>query len=87
MKLGRVIGNVWASKKVKELQGCRMHIVQPINANGKSTVSPLVVADPQNIASLGDRVVYVTSTDAVEAFESGFAPVNASIVLLVDGIA
>ena len=86
MKLGVVIGVVWATKKVKEINGCRMYIVQPIAANGKITESPLVVADPQNIAAIGDRVVYVTSTDAAEAFDSGFAPVNASIVELIDEI-
>ena len=87
MKLGVVIGVVWATKKVKEINGCRMYIVQPITAEGKITESTLVVADPQNIAAIGDRVIYVTSTDATEAFDSGFAPVNASIVELVDEIA
>ena len=86
MKLGVVVGVVWATKKVKEINGCRMYIVQPISAEGKITESPLVVADPQNIAATGDRVVYVTSADAAEAFDSGFAPVNASIVELIDEI-
>ena len=87
MKLGVVIGVVWATKKVKEINGCRMYIVQHITAEAKITESTLVVADPQNIAAIGDRVIYVTSTDATEAFDSGFAPVNASIVELVDEIA
>jgi ethanolamine utilization protein EutN len=86
MKLGIVTGVVWASKKVDELKGCRMYIVQPISVKGKNTGQPLVVADPQNIAAPGDRIVYVTSTDATQAFNSGFAPVNASIVELVDDI-
>ena len=72
---------------MKELDGCRMFILQPVAVNGKKTDSPLVAADPKNIASAGDRVVYVTSTDAAQAFDSGFAPVNASIVALVDEIA
>jgi ethanolamine utilization protein EutN len=86
MKLGKVIGVVWASKKVKEIEGCRMYIIQPVSTTDENNGNPLVVADPQNIASGGDRVVYVTSTDAVQAFDSGFAPVNASIVALVDEI-
>jgi microcompartment protein CcmK/EutM len=87
MKLGKVIGVVWASKKVKEIVGCRMYILQPVSTKGKNNGNMLVAADPQNIASSGDSVVYVTSTDAVQAFDSGFAPVNASIVALVDEIA
>lgn len=86
MKLGVVTGVVWASRKVKELEGCRMYIVQPVSSEGKENGEPLVAADPQNIAAAGDTVVYVTSTDAVEAFDSGYAPVNASIVELVDEI-
>ncbi|MHB8578249.1 MAG: EutN/CcmL family microcompartment protein [Ignavibacteriaceae bacterium] len=86
MKLGVIIGVVWATKKVKEINGCRMYIVQPISTKGKKTDTPLVVADPQNIAAAGDKVIYVTSSDATQAFESGFAPVNASIVELVDEI-
>jgi microcompartment protein CcmK/EutM len=87
MKLGIVIGVVWATKKVREINGCRMYIVQPISANEIKTESPHVVADPENMAAAGDRVIYVTNSDAAEAFCSGFAPVNASIVQLVDGIA
>ena len=86
MKLGTVIGVVWASKKVKEIDGCRMYIVQPISSDGKINDLPLVVADPQRLAAPGDQIIYVTSTDATQAFDNGFAPVNASIVKLVDEI-
>ncbi|MEN8193721.1 MAG: EutN/CcmL family microcompartment protein [Bacteroidota bacterium] len=87
MKVGRVIGVVWASKKVKELDGCRLSVVQPITTDGKNVGNPLVVADPRSIGSVGDEIIYVTSTDATQAFDSGFAPVNASVVQLVDEIA
>ena len=87
MKLGVVIGVVWASRKVREIEGCRLYILQPVSSEGKKTDIPLVAADPCNIAAPGDKVVYVTSTDATQAFKTGFAPVNASIVQLVDNIA
>lgn len=83
MKLGIITGIVWASRKVDEVKGVRMYIVQPVSSDGKVKETPLVAADPKNIAAPGDRVVYVTSTDAAQAFSSGFAPVNASIVELV----
>ena len=87
MKLGIVIGVVWASKKTPELRGIRLSIVQPVSSDLKASDLPLVAADPLNLATGGDTVVYVTSTDATQAFESGFAPVNASIVELVEEIA
>jgi len=84
MKLGSVVGKVWAVNKVKELSACRLLLVQPENAAGKAVGDELVVADPGNIAGDGDRIVYVTNTDAAQAFPSGSAPVNASVVELVD---
>ncbi len=87
MKLGKVIGVVWASRKVEELNGCRLSVVQPISTKGKNTGNPLVVADPKSIGFVGSEIIYVTSTDATQVFDSGFAPVNASIVQLVDEIA
>lgn len=86
MKLGVVIGVVWSSKKAKELDGCRLCIVQTISSNGRKQGNPIVVADPKNISASGEIVLYVTSTDAVEAFDTTFAPVNASIVGLVDEV-
>lgn len=85
MKLGLVIGVVWASKKVNELVGCRLYIVQPVTSEGKKSGSPVVAADPKNIAAAGDITVYVTGTDAAQAFND-LAPVNASIVELVDKV-
>ncbi len=84
MKLGVIIGTVWSSKKVKELAACRLAIVQPVAGDGAPIGNVLVAADPQHIGGSGDLIMYVTSTDAVQAFESGYAPVNASIVALVD---
>jgi microcompartment protein CcmK/EutM len=86
MKLGIVVGVVWASKKTPELKGCRLSIVQPVSSDMKETDIPVVAADPLNLATAGDTVVYVTSTDAAQAFADGFAPVNASIVELVDEV-
>jgi ethanolamine utilization protein EutN len=86
MRLGRVMGMVWASRKVKELDGCRMVIIQPLTSDGRNTDTPLVAADPKGLAAPGMTVVFVTSTDATQAFDSGYAPVNASVVELVDEV-
>jgi len=84
MKLGIVIGTVWASKTVKETRACKLSIVQPVSSGGGKTGRPVVAADPLQLGGAGDLVLYVTSTDATQVFESGYAPVNASIVELVD---
>jgi microcompartment protein CcmK/EutM len=86
MNMGIVVGVVWASTIVPEAAACRMYIVQPVTSGRKKSGRPLVVADPQQLAGSGDLVLYVTSTDAAQAFDSGYAPVNASIVELIDEI-
>ena len=86
MKLGKIVGKVWAERKVEQIHACRLHIIQPITKEHKKAGKLLVVADPYNIAGSGDIVTYVTSTDATQAFDSGIAPVNASVVQLVDSI-
>jgi ethanolamine utilization protein EutN len=86
MRLGKVIGKVWAERKTDSLRGCRLVLVQPVSSGGTAAGRPVVAADPQNLAGAGDTVVFVTNTDAVQAFESADAPVNACIVELVDFI-
>jgi ethanolamine utilization protein EutN len=85
MKLGKVVGKVWSERKVQSLNGVRLVVIQPVASDGNECGRLLVAADPQSAASNGDTVVYVTSTDAVDAFEID-APVNASVVMLVDTI-
>ncbi len=86
MKTGIITGVVWASRKVEELVSCPIYLVQPTSSEGIPNGSILAVADPQRLGSSGDMIVYVTSTDAVQAFDNGYAPVNASIVELVEKI-
>jgi ethanolamine utilization protein EutN len=83
MKLGTVIGKVWADRKVPQLAGVRFVIVQPITGDGRRVGTPIVAADPKNLSGSGDRVVVVTNTDATEAFDHE-VPVNAAVVELVD---
>ena len=85
MKLGRVVGKVWSERKVATLEGVRLLVVQPVSSDGRDSGRLLVAADPQGAASGGDTVVYVTSTDATDAFP-GDTPVNACVVMLVDSI-
>ncbi len=86
MKLGVVTGVVWSSRKVPELEGCRLSIIQPLLSDGTPVGKPVVAADPKGLGASGAMVVYVTSTDATQAFDTGFAPVNASIVELVESV-
>ena len=85
MKLGKIVGKVWATRKVPSLKGCRLLVVQPVDDDGNNQDRLLVAADPRTLAGADDLVVIVTNTDATEAFEQA-PPVNAAVVAKVDAV-
>ena len=85
MFLGKVIGNVWSTKKYPSLKNMKLMFVQPINANYKETDEPIIAVDTVG-AGPGEIVYYITASEAVLPLPVDFAPVDASIVGIVDSI-
>ena len=59
MFLGRVVGEVWATKKVGDLSGLRLLVVEALDERrdpAAPKVTPVVAADPLG-AALGEHVV------------------------------
>lgn len=87
MFLGRVIGEVWASRKMKDLEGKRLLVVERVDdSEGPAApkVTPVVAADPLG-ADLGELVVVAFGKAARVAFggDGDFA-YEAAIVGIVD---
>lgn len=74
MKIGKVIGSVWATRKAQCLQGQRFLVVD----TGRED---LVAAD-QVGAGIGDKVLLTTGTVASRYCMD--APVDAAIVAILD---
>ncbi len=74
MKIGNVIGSVWATRKAPCLQGQTFLVVQ---ADGEE-----IVAADQVGAGPGDRVLLATGTVASRYCMD--APVDAAVVAIVD---
>lgn len=85
MNLGRVIGNVWATRKVETLKGRRLLIVQPLTFDRRDAGDPLVALDTMD-AGKGDYVIYVSSTEATIPFRPALTPTDATIVGVVDSV-
>ena len=85
MFLGKVIGNIWATKKYESLKNFKLMIVQPINAELKSNGDPIVAVDTVG-SGPGEIIYYVTASEAVIPLPVDMAPVDASIVGIVDSI-
>ena len=80
MKVGKVIGNIWATRKEDKLAGLKLMIVQPVSlTTGEAYGTPLVASDV-----IGERVLYVNGSSARTASGGPDIPVDAAIVGIVD---
>ena len=84
MKVGKVIGNIWATRKEDKLAGLKLMIVQPVSlTTGEAYGTPLVASDVID-AGVGERVLYVGGSSARTASGGPDIPVDAAIVGIVD---
>ena len=74
MKVGKVVGSIWATRKAACLQGQTFLVVE--------TDGQKVVAADQVGAGAGDRVLLATGTVASRYCMD--APVDAAVVAIVD---
>lgn len=88
MFLGRVLGEVWATRKAGDLAGQRLLVVEALDERrepGAPKVTPVVCADPLG-ASIGEHVVVAFGKAARVATlgQDGDFAFEAAIVGIVD---
>ena len=92
MFIGRVMGEVWATKKAPDLEGKRLLVIQPLEplreeyGREADMVKPVVAADPLG-ADPGERVVVAFGKAArVACGGDGDFAFEAAIVGIVDDL-
>ena len=85
MFLGKVIGNIWATRKHPSLTNFKLMIVQPLNAEIEKTGDPIVAVDTVG-SGPGEIIYYITASESVIPLPVDMAPVDASIVGIVDSV-
>ena len=85
MFFGRVIGIIWATRKYETLTGYKMQLVEPLNSEMKRMGDPFIAVDTVG-AGPGEIIFYITSSEAVIPMDVDMAPVDASIVGIVDTV-
>jgi len=86
MNLGRVIGTVWASQKLKGFEGLKMQVIQPLNGDGTPLGGTRIACDSVG-AGPGEIVYTVDQYEATLAFpELSMVPIDCAIVGIVDTI-
>ena len=83
--LGKVIGTIWATCKYPGLEGAKIQLMQPIDADNKPTGTPISVVDTIG-AGQGETVLYITAYEAVIPYHRDMVPIDASIIGIVDSI-
>lgn len=85
MFIGRVIGEVWSTRKVPDLEGKRLLVVDPLRGDWSGVVEPVVAADPIG-AGRGEEVLVAFGKAArVACGGDGDFAYEAAIVGIVDG--
>ena len=86
MLLGKVIGNVWSTKKKDEISALRLLFVQPLGRNLKPDGRVLIAVDEVG-AGFEELVIVTQGAPAMQAFKKGeLIPVDAVVTGIVDNL-
>lgn len=86
MRVAKVIGNIWATRKEDRLSGIKLLLVKPLNILAEQDdLMPMVAADIIG-AGVGETVLIVGGSSARSAAGDMSVPVDASVVGIVDDL-
>src|SRR6184192_514090 len=85
MFLGKVVGNVWSTKKSPDLEGVRFLIVHPYDLDKQPNKSIVVVADRLG-AGAGETVMCAFGKAARTAIGNQEMAIEAAVVAIVDRV-
>lgn len=77
MVIGRVVGNVWATRKVDDLSGLKFMIVE------LSPEKRIVACDGIG-AGIGDKVIVTKGSSARKVLNLENSPIDAAIIGIID---
>lgn len=91
MEIGKVVGNVWATKKADGISGQKLLIIdvlrsiESMRARGQGKEALLVAADVIG-AGIGDMVLLCRGNPARMVAGNGNTPVDAAVVGIIDSL-
>jgi ethanolamine utilization protein EutN len=86
MVIGQVIGTVVASRKHERLVGSKIQIVQPLEPHTMAPEGEPFVAVDAVGAGVGEQVLIARGSAARKAIDNESAPVDATIVGIIDEV-
>lgn len=83
MLIARVIGTLVSTQKEPTLEGLRLLVCQPLNAEGDKTGAAIVAADAVG-AGVGEVILFATGSSARQTIATQNRPVDAVVMAIVD---
>ncbi len=85
MQLGRILGSIVSTRKIDELRGVRLVVMEPLDERREPTGPPMAAIDVVH-AQVGDLIYWVGSREAAHALEPPFPAADVAIVGIVDRV-
>ena len=86
MILGKIVGDVWSTKKNEKIHALRLLFVQPLG-KAMAPVGDLLIAADEIGAGIGEIVIVTQGAPAMQAFDKeSLIPVDAVVVGIVDSL-
>lgn len=85
MVIGRVIGNVWATRKDQSLNGLKLLVIETLEYGGSVGKGSFVAVDSVG-AGIGEQVLVVKGNAARKALNIADAAVDATVVGIIDEV-
>ncbi len=83
MLIARVIGTVVSTQKEPTIEGLRLLVCQPLNAEGEKAGAAVVAADAVG-AGVGEVILFATGSSARQTVATQNRPVDAVVMAIVD---
>lgn len=84
MKIGRVINNIWATRKDEALVGVKLLIVELLDQPNQYSSGPIIVAADIIGAGIGEKVLITEGSSARQMGGMVNLPVDAVIIGIID---
>lgn len=84
MFVGKVVGNVWATRKEESLTGLKFLVIEPGLEGTKVSNHPIVAVD--RLGAGIDDMVMVTSGSTAANVSTTSPPIDARVVGIIDSI-
>lgn len=85
MIIGKVVGNVWATRKEETLNGLKFLVIKPIDQYSNKELPTFVAVDTIG-AGIGETVLVAKGSSARKILEKENAPIDATIVGIIDSV-